>query len=105
MLELCMISNLQTTEELLLKIGLKFKQVRLAQGLKRSSLAKLSNVSESSIKRFETIGEISLSSFLKISHVLSQSQWIDQILSAEILTSLSQLDLQTNQLKNKRGRK
>lgn len=77
-----------TPKEDLNKIGQKFKEIRLSQNLKRSTLALKSGVSESSLKRFERTGEISLDSLIKISNVLNMKNWISCILEEEHFESL-----------------
>ncbi|MEI8346137.1 MAG: helix-turn-helix transcriptional regulator [Pseudomonadota bacterium] len=79
---------INTPKEDLKKIGKKFKEMRLAQNLKRQTLALRSGVSESSLKRFELTGEISLKSLVKISHVLNMKDWITTILEKKYFESL-----------------
>ncbi len=63
--------NLYTPQELLEKIAIKAKQVRLNQNLTQEGLASRSGVSLGSVKRFERTGQISFESLLKISLVLN----------------------------------
>lgn len=73
------------------KIGKKFKEIRLAQNLKRETLALRAGVSESSLKRFELSGEVSLESFIKISNVLNVRSWIQSVFEEEHFTSLDEI--------------
>lgn len=73
------------------KIGKKFKEIRLAQNLKRETLALRAGVSESSLKRFELSGEVSLESFIKISNVLNVRSWIQSVFEEEYFTSLDEI--------------
>lgn len=82
---------LNTPKEDREKIGKKFKEIRLAQNLKRETLALRAGVSESSLKRFELSGEISLESFIKISNVLNVRSWIQSVFEEEYFTSLDEI--------------
>lgn len=59
-----------TTEEKMLSIANKVRQVRKAKKISQEKLAIMSNVSFGSIKRFERTGEISLHSLLKLTNCL-----------------------------------
>ena len=83
-----LLSMFNTPKEDLEKIGKKFKEMRLAQNLKRKTLALKSGMSESSLKRFEQTGEISLESLIKISNVLEVKSWVTSILEEEKFESL-----------------
>lgn len=93
---------ISTPKEELLKIGKKFKEIRLSQKLKRKTLALRSGMSESSLKRFELTGEISLDSLIKISNVLSIKNWIASILEEEHYESLDDI-LKSKKKIKKRG--
>jgi transcriptional regulator with XRE-family HTH domain len=82
---------LNTPKEDREKIGKKFKEIRLAQNLKRGTVALRAGVSESSLKRFELSGEISLESLIKISNVLNMRNWIHCIFEEEHFTSLDEI--------------
>ncbi len=91
-----------TPREDLEKIGKKFKEMRLAQNLRRKTLALRSGVSESSVKRFELTGDISLDSLIRISNVLSLNDWVACILQSEHLESLESM-MKSNRKIKKRG--
>lgn len=61
---------LQTTEEKMLALAGKLKQIRKSKKISQEKLAKMSNVSFGSIKRFEQSGEISLYSLIKLTTCL-----------------------------------
>jgi len=82
---------LNTPKEDREKIGKKFKEIRLAQNLKRETVALRAGVSESSLKRFELSGEISLESLIKISNVLNMRNWIQSIFEEEHFASLDEI--------------
>lgn len=76
--------------------------MRLAQNLRRKTLALRSGVSESSVKRFELTGDISLDSLIRISNVLSLNDWVACILQSEHLESLESM-MKSNRKIKKRG--
>jgi transcriptional regulator with XRE-family HTH domain len=92
---------INTPKENLEKIGKKFKEMRLAQNLKRKTLALRSGVSESSLKRFELTGEISLDSLINISNVLNMNNWITSILEEEHFESLEAVMKVKNKMKRR----
>lgn len=61
---------LQTTEEKMLALAGKLRQIRKSKKISQEKLAKMSNVSFGSIKRFEQSGEISLYSLIKLTTCL-----------------------------------
>ena len=61
---------LQTTEEKMLALASKLRQIRKSKKISQEKLAKMSNVSFGSIKRFEQSGEISLYSLVKLTTCL-----------------------------------
>lgn len=61
---------LQTTEEKMLALAGKLRQIRKSKKISQEKLAKMSNVSFGSIKRFERSGEISLYSLIKLTTCL-----------------------------------
>lgn len=61
---------LQTTEEKMLALAGKLRQIRKSKKISQEKLAKMSNVSFGSIKRFEQSGEISLYSLVKLTTCL-----------------------------------
>lgn len=62
---------INTPQEVMLQLSLRFKERRLLMHLTRKGLAIRADVSESSLKRFETTGMIALESLLKLSLVLN----------------------------------
>lgn len=61
---------LQTTEEKMLALAGKLRQIRKSKKISQEKLAMMSNVSFGSIKRFEQSGEISLYSLIKLTTCL-----------------------------------
>ena len=65
------LDNLDTIDEMLLKIAKRFKKLRKSKKITQEQLALTSNVSYGTIKRFETTGEISLMSLAKLCDALN----------------------------------
>ena len=70
--------QLETLEEMLIKIAQRFKRIRRSKGISQEMLSKMSNVSYGSIKRFERTGEISLLSLAQLCQALDIRDEIDK---------------------------
>ncbi len=71
--------QLETLEEMLIKIAQRFKRIRRSKGISQEMLSKMSNVSYGSIKRFERTGEISLLSLAQLCQALDIRDEIDNL--------------------------
>ena len=96
-----------TPSELQFRIAEKYRLVRLAQNLSRTTLGMRSGVSPETIKRFESKAEISLTSLVRLTFSLGLESEL-QILAAfappQTLAELDRLEKNAAQTR-KRGRR
>jgi len=96
--------EIDTPSEIMGKIALRAKQLRLHYNLKRATLAQKSGVPESTIKRFETTGKISFESLLKIATALDCLDEFSTLFPSIHPTSINDIERLEKRNLKKRGR-
>lgn len=79
-------------------------ELRLAEGLKRETLAARAGVTVASLKRFERTGKGSLELLLKVAMALGRLEDFANVFKPQEFRTLAELERHVTQPKRKRGR-
>ena len=81
---------LKSPSEILIAIGERAKEARLALGFTRKTLAVRSGVPEPTIKRFETTGLIGTEALVNIAMALDMTLGLDSLFEAKPVQTIEQ---------------
>lgn len=95
--------QLQTPEEVSVKLAQKIRALRLRQKWKQSTLAERSGVSIASLRRFEQTGLISLQNLLRLSCALGCLDDFNSIFTPPKANSIRELEALSVTPTSKRG--
>lgn len=95
---------LDTPDEVAGRIARRVLDLRLAQNMKRETLAERAGVSASTVKRFETTGQITLENLLKLAVTLGCLDQFDALFDRPPVTSIAELERRAAARARKRGR-
>lgn len=96
--------NMDTADDLALRLAQNVKRRRLEKGLSRSALSMMSGVPAPTIAKFEQQHSISLVSFLALAKALGYSDALKSLLAEPIYTTMEELDTINKNKNRKRGR-
>lgn len=95
---------LHTPEQISATLAERLKQLRLARGWRRVTLADRSGVSLGSLRRFEESGKVSLQNLLKLAFALGQLDDFDRLFEPPPASSIAELEAREERPKRQRGR-
>lgn len=98
------ILQLVSPSELAISLGTQSKDLRLAKGWTRQTLASRAGVTPSSLKRFENTGKASLELVLKVAHALGRLSEFSNLFKPPGAQSIEELELRAGTPQTKRGR-
>jgi len=96
--------NILTPPETEKLLAVRFKDLRLQAGYKRTTLAQRAGVTVASLKRFETTGQVSLKNLLRLAHALDRLSEFAELFGVLQATSIDELRGQARKKTPKRGR-
>lgn len=96
--------NMDTADDLALRLAQNVKRRRLEKGLSRGALSMMSGVPDSTIAKFEQKHSISLVSFLALAKALGYTDALKSLLSEPIYTTMEELDTINKNKNRKHGR-
>lgn len=96
--------NIDTANDLALRLSENLKRRRLEKGLSRSALSMMSGVPAPTIAKFEQKHSISLVSFLALAKALGYTDALKSLLSEPVFTTMEELDTINRNKNRKRGR-
>ena len=96
--------NMDTADELAVRLSENLKRRRLEKGLSRSALSMMSGVPASTIAKFEQQHCISLVAFLALAKALGYTEALKSLLAEPIYTTMEELDTINRNKHRKRGR-
>ena len=83
--------NILTPSETEKLLAVRFKNLRLQAGYKRTTLAQRAGVTVASLKRFESTGQVSLKNILRLAHALGRLPEFAELFAASQANSLDEL--------------
>ncbi len=83
--------NILTPSETEKLLAVRFKNLRLQAGYKRTTLAQRAGVTVASLKRFESTGQVSLKNLLRLAYALDRLPEFAEFFKASQATSLNEL--------------
>lgn len=96
--------NMDTADDLALRLSENLKQRRLEKGLSRSALSMMSGVPVPTIAKFEQKHCIALVSFLALAKALGYTDALKSLLAEPVYTTMEELDTINHNKNRKRGR-
>lgn len=96
--------NMDTADDLALRLAQNVKRRRLEKGLSRSALSMMSGVPVPTIAKFERQHCISLVSFLALAKALGHVDALKSLLAEPVYTTIEELDTINKNKNRKRGR-
>ncbi len=96
--------NMDTADDLALRLAQNVKRRRLEKGLSRSALSMMSGVPAPTIAKFEQKHSISLVSFLALAKALGYTDALKLLLAEPIYTTMEELDTINKNKNRKHGR-
>ena len=96
--------NMDSAEDLAVRLSENVKRRRLEKGLSRSALAMMSGVPAPTIAKFEQHHGISLVSFLALAKALGYTDALKSLLAEPVYTTMEELDTINKNKNRKRGR-
>lgn len=96
--------NMDTADDLALRLAQNVKRRRLEKGLSRSALSMMSGVPIPTIAKFERQHCISLVGFLALAKALGYVDALKSLLAEPIYTTMEELDTINKNKNRKRGR-
>ena len=96
--------NMDSADELAVRLAENVKRRRLEKGLSRSALSLMSGVPAPTIAKFEQQHSISLVSFLALAKALGYTDTLKSLLAEPIYTTMEELDTINKNKNRKRGR-
>ena len=96
--------NMDTADELAVRLSENVKRRRLEKGLSRSALAMMSGVPAPTIAKFEQRHSISLKGFLALAKALGYTDALKTLLAEPVYATMEELDTINKNKNRKRGR-
>lgn len=96
--------DMDTADDLAIRLAQNVKRRRLEKGLSRSALSMMSGVPIPTITKFEQKHSISLVSFLALAQALGYSDTLKSLLAEPIYTTMEELDTINKNKNRKHGR-
>lgn len=96
--------NMDTAEDLALRLAQNVKRRRLEKGLSRSALSMMSGVPAPTIAKFEQKHYISLVSFLALAKALGYTDALKSLLAEPVFTTMEELETINKNKNRKHGR-
>ena len=96
--------NMDTAEDLAVRLSENLKRRRLEKGLSRGALSMMSGVPTPTIAKFEQQHSISLISFLALAKALGYTDALKSLLSEPIYTTMEELETINKNKNRKHGR-
>ena len=96
--------NMDTADDLAIRLAQNVKRRRLEKGLSRSALSMMSGVPAPTIAKFERQHSISLVSFLALAKALGYTDALKSLLAEPIYTTMEELDTINKNKNRKHGR-
>jgi transcriptional regulator with XRE-family HTH domain len=95
--------QLQTPTGVQRTLADRLRVVRVAAGLKQSTLAARAGVSLPSLRLFEQRGEISLKSLMRICHALGRLDEFEELFKPPVAATMAELEQRNTRRVRKRG--
>lgn len=96
--------NMDTADDLAIRLAQNVKRRRLEKGLSRRALSMMSGVPTPTIAKFEQQHSISLISFLALAKALGYTDALKSLLAEPIYTTMEELDTINKNKNRKHGR-
>ena len=96
--------NMDTAEDLALRLAQNVKRRRLEKGLSRSALSMMSGVPAPTIAKFEQKHNTSLVSFLALAKALGYTDALKSLLAEPVFTTMEELETINKNKNRKHGR-
>ena len=96
--------DVDSVQDLLLRLSTNVKQRRLEKGLSRSALSMMSGVPVPTIAKFEQKHCISLQGFVALAKALGYSEEVKQLLAEPKFATMAELDAINKNKNRKRGK-
>ena len=96
--------NMDTADDLAIRVAQNVKRRRLEKGLSRRALSMMSGVPTPTIAKFEQQHSISLISFLALAKALGYTDALKSLLAEPIYTTMEELDTINKNKNRKHGR-
>ncbi|MBR4391472.1 MAG: helix-turn-helix transcriptional regulator [Bacteroidales bacterium] len=96
--------NVDTADDLAVRLSENVKRRRLEKGLSRSALSMMSGVPAPTIAKFEQHHSISLIGFLALAKALGYTDALKSLLTEPVYTTMEELDTINKNKNRKRGR-
>lgn len=96
--------DVDSVQDLLLRLSTNVKQRRLEKGLSRSALSMMSGVPVPTIAKFEQKHCISLQGFVALAKALGYSEEVKQLLAEPKFATMAELDTINKNKGRKRGK-
>lgn len=96
--------NMDSADDLAIRLSENVKRRRLEKGLSRKALSMMSGVPAPTIAKFEQQHSISLVGFLALAKALGYTEALKSLLAEPVYTTMEELDTINRNKNRKRGR-
>ena len=97
--------ELYSPEEIGERLAARMTRLRLAQDLRRETLAERAGVSPATVKRFEVTGQVTLANLLRLASALGCLEQFEGLFAAAPAASIAELEQRVLARGRRRGRR